>query len=103
MTERRKPRYVFFLQWPLTYDGGVNNVVSGLCQACLPHYEPAVSLTSPTRPHGYAGIWTPLPYLNAARPLGYILRMLPAMIRMHRFLKGAVAANPHYAGWNVCR
>lgn len=95
---KQKPGYVMFLQWAPTRNAGVNNVVHGLSHASLAYYEPSIVVTSPERPADYNGLWVPLYHLKASRPLGFFVRLLPAMFRLRRILKGAVAANPHFGG-----
>jgi glycosyltransferase involved in cell wall biosynthesis len=87
-----------FLPWSPLHGGGVNNVVKGLAEACREYYDPVIVVTSSKRPDDYAGDWLFLPYLNPLRPFGFLVRLIPVMLRLRKFLKGAVAANPHFGG-----
>lgn len=94
---QKKPEYVMFLPWTPLHGGGVNNVVNGIATACRPYYDPVIVVTGAERPENYAP-WLPLPYPNPARPLGFLVRLVPVMFRLRRILKTAVAANPHFGG-----
>jgi glycosyltransferase involved in cell wall biosynthesis len=87
-----------FLPWAPTYGGGVNGVVNGLALACRDRYDPVIVVTSWCRPPDYDGPWLYLPDLNPARPLGFLARLVPVILRLRTILKGAVAANPHFGG-----
>jgi glycosyltransferase involved in cell wall biosynthesis len=94
----QRASYVIFLPWAPIYGGGVNHVVHGLSEASHLYYDPVIVVTTSTRPDGYDGPWLYLPYLNPSRPLGFLLRLIPNLIRLRKLLRNAVAANPHFVG-----
>ena len=76
----------------------MNHVVHGLAEASRTHYEPLIVVTASGRPEGYDGLWLYLPYFNPARPLGFLARLVPNLLRLRKLLKNAVVANPHFGG-----
>jgi glycosyltransferase involved in cell wall biosynthesis len=91
-----KSRFVIFTPWPPLKSSGVNQVVNGIAEAAREFYDPLTVVTSWQQDEQWTGPWLRLPYFRHSRPLGFLARLLPNMLRLRRILRGAVAANAHF-------
>ncbi|HEX4163868.1 MAG TPA: glycosyltransferase family 4 protein [Bryobacteraceae bacterium] len=95
-------RYLFFAPWPVQSGSGVNNVVVGLSEAMRDEYQPAIVVTGWKQPPpGQLWIKLPSPSFGLRSFAGFLLTLLPNLVRLRRITQGAIAVNPHYFGPEV--
>lgn len=94
--------YVFMAPWPVEPGRGVNNVVIGLSEAMRGTYDPAIVVTGwDVPPRGQIWLKMPTPTVTIPGMLGFVVRLLPNLIRLRRILRNAVAVNPHFPGLEI--
>ncbi len=96
MHSSEKRDFVIFAPWSPLNSGGVNHAINGIADAAREFYNPVIVVTSWNRDEQWTGPWVPMPYLKHSRPFGFLLRLIPNMLRLRKMLRGAVAANPHF-------
>ncbi len=92
-------KYILMAPWPVMAGTGVNNVILGMREAIIPHYEPEIVSTDWSSASGgqiRCKLYTPtLPLKNF---VAFLLFFIPTLVRLYRLTKRTVAVNPHFVG-----
>lgn len=94
-----KPKYFFFVPWPVVSGTGVNNVLLGLRDAAARFYDPVIVSTGWVAPApGQLRCKLPTPTFPLRNLVSFWISFIPNLIKLRRLVRGAVVVNPHYIG-----